>query len=59
MEEMDWYKIFSKELSICYFVQNENLTEKEMEECYEEDKTIIEGILMSLLMDVDELENLE
>lgn len=56
---MDWYKIFSKELSICYFVQNENLTEKEMEECYEEDKTIIEGILMSLLMDVDELENLE
>lgn len=56
---VNWYKIFSKELSLCYFMQNENLTDSEMSECYEEDKTIIEGILMGLLMEVDELEELE
>lgn len=56
---MDWYKIFSKELSLCYFMQNQDLKDIEMEECYEEDKTILEGILMVLLMEVDGLEELE
>lgn len=53
---MDNYQRFSKELSICYFMQNEELTEQEMEKSFLEDETIIQGELMSMLLDVDELE---
>ena len=56
---MEWYNVFSKELSLSYFMQNEDLGDEELEECWNEDKTIVEGILMSLLMDIDCLESLE
>lgn len=51
---MDNYKIFSKELSICYFLQNEELSDLEITECYEEDSTIIMGELMSMLINDDD-----
>ena len=46
---MEWIKIFSLELGRCYIEQNLEFNDKEMEECFEEDKTILEGVLMSLL----------
>lgn len=55
---MDNYTLFSKELSICYFLQNEEMNEKEMNEAFEEDETIIQGILMGMIMVDDEIENL-
>lgn len=56
---MDWYKVFSKELSICYFVQNEGLADEELEEAFVEDETIIQGELMGMLMEMNELEELD
>lgn len=55
---MDNYTLFSKELSICYFLQNEEMNEKEMNEAFEEDETIIQGILMGMIMVDDEIGNL-
>lgn len=55
---MDNYTLFSKELSICYFLQNEEMNEKEMSEAFEEDQTIIQGILMGMIMVDDKIENL-
>lgn len=52
---MDKYKLFSKELSICYFMQNEGMTEEKMMDAFSEDETIIQGELMGMLMDADDL----
>ena len=54
----DWYKIFAMELGICYFAQNENLDDDELGEAFEEDETILEGILMEMLLNVGMLEEI-
>ena len=46
---MEWMKVFSLELGMCYVEQNLDLNDEEMEKYFEEDKTILEGVLLSLL----------
>ena len=48
----DWYKIFSSELGEGFVRQfSDGLTEEELEEEYERNSHLLQGILMSMLMD--------
>ena len=53
---MEWIKVFSLELGLCYTEQNLELNNEEMEECFNEDQTILEGVLMSLLSEQPKLD---
>ena len=49
---MNWMKVFSTELGLCYAEQNLELNDNEMEEAFLEDSTILEGELMALLSQI-------